>query len=439
MVRCPTLQNTSLAYFETASRTKVFDTTATHRHIPTQQCRPRCWKLLRWSNLKIVLLVSLTPFRCLRRWRGCQSQAVGLGFHSNFRNGQRQLHVLRTILRERLWTWRLSTRTTLGPRRRGRQSHWEVSKVGGVCPLPVRKIQKLFWDRRLFNLSWWLRPGQWHQLFSMWKWNVSITRSQQRNLCVLRDWLRGHCRKSIVHSMWSWFWAKWRQESLHSMPFWLVCRVGVVKMTRKFRSCCSYCRWATTLPHQFHSWGPPKSNKFISVWCVSGKIMFSGIWFLKTSHIIAISTLRGPAPLSAIHAGKVPFQNRERVAVRCALDRCMHSLVMRFAESVLSHQWFWERTTGAHRCIQHSFCWRSSCCCSSCWLSSAGCAFTVWRGIWTSWLQEKTGKNYIPRRPLYSNLACGSTKLAKRYQFASKKLSHSPFSLAFLCNTSLNG
>ena len=42
MVRCPTLQNTSLAYFETASRTKVFDTTATHRHIPTQQCRPRC-------------------------------------------------------------------------------------------------------------------------------------------------------------------------------------------------------------------------------------------------------------------------------------------------------------------------------------------------------------------------------------------------------------
>lgn len=37
MVRCPTLQNTSLAYFETASRTKVLDKTATHRHIPTHK------------------------------------------------------------------------------------------------------------------------------------------------------------------------------------------------------------------------------------------------------------------------------------------------------------------------------------------------------------------------------------------------------------------
>lgn len=51
-----------------------------------------------------------------------------------------------------------------------------------------------------------------------------------------------------------------------------------------------------------------------------------------------LAGMQGPAPLSAIHAGKVPFQNRERVAVRCALDRSMHSLVMRFAESVLSHQ-----------------------------------------------------------------------------------------------------
>ena len=109
-------------------------------HPHTQKCRPRCWKLLRWSNLNGILLVSLTPARCLRRWCECQSQAVGLGFQSNFRNGQRQLHVLRTILRGRLRTWRLSTRTTLGPRRRGRQSQWEVSKVGGVCPLPVRKI-----------------------------------------------------------------------------------------------------------------------------------------------------------------------------------------------------------------------------------------------------------------------------------------------------------